>query len=66
MSCENENCSGLFINDTENHCCFEECNGNCTGYDSDHDHHCYYCYKLDENCICEETESNFNPIKFSI
>jgi len=66
MSCENENCSGLFTNDSEYHCYFEECNENCTGYDSDHYHHCYYCYKQYENCICDETENNFNPTKFSI
>ena len=56
MSCENENCSWLFTE--ESNCCFQECNGNCTGYDSDHYHHCYYCYKLDENCICKETAIN--------
>lgn len=36
-------------------CQWEGCNGNCSGYDSDHWYsNCQTCMRLYENCICEK------------
>lgn len=43
--------------DCEQTCHYEDCCGCCTGYDSDHINHCWCCGKLDENCICSNSEN---------